>query len=533
MRHLLRLTLVTALGLLLGLAVSQGEKVLIVAVPGDIDTFDPGFTVGSKPSQTTIQNTFDQLTQYAVVNRTLPDGTPYQTVDTSQILGMLAESYELADGGSTVIFHVRPGLTYSDGTPIDASAVVNGYRRIFGSGGISVFLLSMGGAVTSGDAFQVIDNLTLSMRMSKANNITLLNNTMHNTSALNPREIEAHATADDPWATGYFRQNLGIGNGPFVLEEYVPGDRIVLRARDDYYGDRAKLDRVIMKIISDPAQRELLLRTGAVDMVDVIPFSAVSRFRSDPRVQLLSIPTTRTNHLIMNNAIAPFDNQLVRQAVNYAIPYDLLLSQVTFGNARPARSPVNEGMPSSDYSFWHYDTNPDRARELLAQAGFPGGQGLPAIKLSVRIGDEIDERTAVIVQDALAQVGMPVRIERLAFAAFNQLQQAHQLQFFVDNWISWVNDPFYHLFWNFYSRSPTNYGNFSNARVDELIDTLLLSDDAAARDAGSREIQQIVIEEAPWALLYNPNFIVAMRKNVTGYVYYNDELTRFVHMDKN
>ena len=113
---------------------------LVVAVEGDIDTFDPAFTVGSKPAQTTIQNTFDQLTQYKHQDKTVA-GVSFTGVDTESIGGMLAEGYETQ--GNQVIFTLRQGLTYSDGTPITAPVIEQGYRRIFEAQGISYFLLSM------------------------------------------------------------------------------------------------------------------------------------------------------------------------------------------------------------------------------------------------------------------------------------------------------------------------------------------------------------------------------------------------------
>src|SRR5438876_11668136 len=113
---------------------------LVVAVEGDVDTFDPAFTVGSKPSQTTIQNTFDQLTQYKQVTKHL-NGITYPGVDTEQILGMLAQSY--VRQGNDYIFTLRKGLKYHDGTPITAKEIVEGYRRVFASKGISYFLLTM------------------------------------------------------------------------------------------------------------------------------------------------------------------------------------------------------------------------------------------------------------------------------------------------------------------------------------------------------------------------------------------------------
>ncbi|MBV7338864.1 ABC transporter substrate-binding protein [Chloroflexi bacterium TSY] len=506
-----------------------GEKVLIVAVDGDVDTFDPCCTVGTKTSQTAIQNTFDQLTQYALTEKQFDDGTPYMTVDTSNIVGMLAESWE--QDGTEIIFTLREGLTFSDGTPIDAQAIVDGYTRIFEVGGVSTFLLGMAG-VTSGDQFEVIDERTLKMTAEVANNLINLNNVMHNTSAVNPVEMAANG-GDNGWGSEYFRQNLGIGSGPFVMTEYVPGDRMVLEARDDYHAGRAALDKVIVKIVPDAAQRVLLLKSGEVDMIMIPPIRDLADLEADPNINVVSVPTTQNRMLEMNVTMPPFDNKLVRKAVAYAVPYDTIIEEVWQGRARRLKSPIADGTPTSDYSFWEYETDLDKAAELLAEAGFPGGEGLPPIKLSVRIGTEEDERAAVFIQDSLSQIGMETEIEKIAFATFNETQQKRELHLWINEWISWVNDPFYHLSWIYRSTSPTVYTNLNNEEVDELIATYTLWDgDEEERNAASVRIQEIVVEEVPIVYIGAPNFNVAMRSNVTGYVYYNDELNRYYHMDK-
>ena len=419
------------------------------------------------------------------------------TVDTSNIVGMLAESWE--QDGADVIFTLQEGLTFADGTPIDAQAIVDGYTRIFEVGGVSTFLLGMAG-VTSGDQFEAVDDLTIKMTADVANNLVNLNNVMHNTSAVNPVEMAANG-GDDGWGSEYFRQNLGIGNGPFVMTEYVPGDRMVLEARDDYHGGRPALDRVIIKIIPDAAQRVLLLKSGEVDMIMIPPIRDLADLEADPDITVVSVPTTQNRMLEMNVNMAPFDNKLVRKAVAYAVPYDTIIEEVWQGRARRLKSPIADGTPTSDYSFWEYETDLEKAAALLEEAGFPGGEGLPPIKLSVRIGTEEDERAAVFIQDSLSQIGMATEIEKVAFATFNETKQKRELHMWVDEWISWVNDPFYHLSWIYRSTSPTVYTNFNNEEVDDLIATYTLWDgDEAERDAASVRIQEIVVDELPVVL---------------------------------
>ena len=503
---------------------------LIVAVAENIDTWDPGFTVGSKSSQTTIQNTFDQLTQYERVEATAPDGTTYMTVNTGNIIGMLADS--MTADGANLVFSLKDGITFHNGDPIDGEAVRNGYERIFESQGVSTFLLTMGGGVSGPEAFSSPDAKTFVMEMSKPNVLIPMNNVMHNTSTLDPAEIEANATDTDPWATEFFRANLGSGNGPYMLESYKPDDSIVLVAAENYYGDTPAFSKVIMRIIADATARVQLLANGDVDFATKVPIKELEGLQANEGVRSLSIPSTLVTMLELNSLTPPFDQKEVRQAVAFATPYQQIIDEIYLGQAQIAKSLVPAGMPTSDFSTNAYEFDLDKAKELLATAGFPEGEGLPEIKFTVRNDDVQWERIAILIQDTLKQIGMNVTIEKMAYAQFNELEQSSQLQMWMDEWISWVNDPFYHMSWLATSSSPTNYPKLNNARVDEIIAEYTLSDDVEARDAASKEAQALIIDECNYVFLCQPNWIQHMRADVDGYVYYNDELPRWYHMSR-
>jgi peptide/nickel transport system substrate-binding protein len=501
---------------------------LVVAVEGDVDTFDPAFTVGSKPSQTTLQNVFDQLTQYKQVEKELA-GITFQGVDTESIQGMLAESWE--ESGSSVVFTLREGITYHDGTPVTAKYIEEGYRRVFEAEGISYFLLSMA-AVPDPDHIRALDDRRVEVRMDTENLLFFKNNTMHNTSAVNFEEAKERATTNDPWATEYFKKRVATGNGPFMFEEYRPGDRIMLRAYSDYYGGKPKLARVIQKIVPEATQRILLIKRGEVDMIMIPPVKELDALKEDPNLQVLTFPNPRNYMLEMNNAMPPFDKKEARQAVCYAVPYQNILEDVFRGYAQECKSIVGNGMPSSDFSSWKYDTDLDKAAELLAAAGFPNGEGAAPITITIRADWEEAERSAILIQANLNQLGLDASIQKLAFAQFNEQEQGRNLQCFIDEWLSWVNDPWYHMSWNVSSESPSNYTNYKNPQVDELVKKWTHSTDVEGRLEGSREAQALVNEDAPHAYLAGPNWNVVMRKNVRGYVYYNDELNRYAYMSK-
>jgi peptide/nickel transport system substrate-binding protein len=517
---------------LVGIGLAQSQKTLVIAVEGDVDTFDPAFSVGSTPTQTVAANVFEPLITPSVVDLKGPNG-PYKGVDMDKLVGAIAESWQFdPKDPNTVIFKVRKGLKYTSGNPVTADDIVFGMRRIFESQSITTFLVGMGGAVTSAAQFKKIDEFTVSLTMKQGNTLTLKNMTLYNAAPVDSTQVKANATTADPWALDWFKKNQGAGTGPFIFDSYTPGDKIALKANPAYYRGKPKLDSVVMKIVPDPSQRILLLKSGAVDMADQVPVRELEGLKASPNIQVLSFPSTNQDRLIMHNKMAPFDNKLVRKAVAQAIPYELIVKQVYQGYARVPVGPIENGMPTSDPSSWPIKTDLAKAKATLTQAGFKDGKGLPAIKLSVRIGNEEWEREAVIIQDALSKIGMNVTIEKLPFASFNEQQQAGKLQLAIDSWISWVNDPYYHMFWNFYSKSPSNYGAYLNPQVDKILDENMLAKNPTTRAASSRRAQKLIGADLPQVFLASPNFNVVLSKKVTGYVLMNDTLTRFFSMDK-
>ena len=227
----------------------------------------------------------------------------------------------------------------------------------------------------------------------------------------------------------------------------------------------------------------------------------------------------------MNSNVPPFDNPKVRQAVSYAVPYETILNDVLNGYGIQLTSPIPNGTPYHTDEFFQYSNDPEKAKALLAEAGFPDGF---ETTLQVASGNQEGKETAVYVQQSLGEIGIKVTIQELPGAAFTEQLQKHELGFFFfNNWISINNDPFYHLFWLFRSDC-CNYTNYNNARVWELIDQYTVSTDDDAREAAAMEIQQTIVDEAPWVFLYQPDDIAVMRSNVKEFVFYSpDRFKRF------
>jgi peptide/nickel transport system substrate-binding protein len=304
----------------------------------------------------------------------------------------------------------------------------------------------------------------------------------------------------------------------------------VLAKNPDYYGPKAKVDKIVFKIIPNASSRLALLKSGAVDIAYDLPRKDVKALGSDPNIQVIRRPSRFVVFLGMNSKVKPFDNVKVRQAIAYATPYGTILSQVLQGYGRQLTSPIPFGTPTHTDKFFVYKTDLVKAKQLLTEAGYPNG-----FSTTIYVASGVDEgtETAVWVQQSLKQIGINVQISQLPGANFTSRLQKHDLPFFFfNNWISINNDPFYHLFWLFRSDC-CDYTNYKNDAVWKQIDANLLAKAGAARSAAAVKIQKQVMADAPWAFLYQPDFVLAMRKNVHGYVYYSsDRFTRYKFLYK-
>ena len=371
----------------------------------------------------------------------------------------------------------------------------------------------------------------MAIHLDRPNSLLFGNMAQAGNSILNPNVVGPHMTDDDPSAHEWLKSDsTGTEQGPYRLESRDPGNQYVLVRNDNYFGEPAHIERIVFKVIPDPSSRLAQLVSGAVDIALELPTIDIASLEANPDVTVHRNTSRTIAYIGMNNEVAPFDNKLVRQAISYAVPYDTIVNDVMNGYAVQLKSPIPQGTPGHTDQFFVYEHNLEKAKELLEQAGHADGF---STVFEIPIGNQEAKETAVFLQQSLRQIGIDVEIQELPGAAYFEKIQKHELVFFFTNfWISINNEPYYHVYWKFH-HSCCNYANYANQTVDDLIADNTISTDMAARDAALVEIQRILLDEAPWALLYQPQHILAMRSNVKGYVFYSaDNLTRYQYLYK-
>jgi peptide/nickel transport system substrate-binding protein len=445
---------------------------------------------------------------------------------TGDYVPMLAESWEVDDDGA-LAFTLRSGLMFANGNPLTSSDVKFTFDRTFNSPTSYVGSLLTLAGVSSADQVEITDDTHF--RIVPTNGVTpmlyeLLSEL--NTVIVDEETIRANATEDDPWATEWLTSNTA-GAGPYVLSRVEPGVEFAYAPNPNFYdaANTPENSGVVIKVIPSAADRVLLLRNGDVDVLRGVPFSEIDDLKQTEGVKVLTYPSLDGRLMGMNNNIAPFDNVKVRQAIAYAIPYEEILQSVWAGYADPLQSIIFAGMPTSDFSHWMYDTDLDKARQLLAEAGYPDGF---ETTLFARADNQEDQQVAVIVQDALREIGVTLNIENLLSGAYAARQFGDRdMPMFFFNWISYVNDPFYHFHFLMECGQGTNYADYCDPAADALIKEGLATTDPARIQEISEQLQQMHMEASPWIYLAQPNSVTVMRSNIQGWAEFPDGIARY------
>ncbi len=514
------------LGSMLAANAQSDENTLIVAVSRDLQNIDPTLTSGNINTWEFLTNVYSWLIDYELV--TGDDGVTLG--DPNSFVGGLAESFEWSEDGKTVTFTMRDGLKFSNGDPLTAESVKFTFDRLFDQQGVTVGNMALA-EVPDKEHIELIDSKTVAIHLDRPNSLLFGNMAQAGNSILNPNVVGPYMTEDDPSAHEWLKSDsTGTEQGPYRLESRDPGNQYVLVRNENYFGEPAHIERIVFKVIPDPSSRLAQLVSGAVDIALELPTFDIASLEANSDITVHRNTSRTIAYIGMNNEVAPFDNKLVRQAISYAVPYDTIVNDVMNGYAVQLKSPIPQGTPGHTDQFFVYEHNLDKARELLEQAGL--GDGFSTV-FEIPIGNQEAKETAVFLQQSLREIGIDVEIQELPGAAYFEKIQKHELIFFFTNfWISINNEPYYHVYWKFH-HSCCNYANYANQTVDDLIADNTISTDMEARDAALVEIQRILLDEAPWVLLYQPQHILAMRSNVKGYVFYSaDNLTRYQYLYK-
>jgi peptide/nickel transport system substrate-binding protein len=484
-------------------------KTMVLAYSDGGTTVDPA-NASDLTSDTLTLAVYDTLVQFGV-----KDEGGKQVADTVNIKPMLAESWTPSADGKTYVFKLRTAK-FHNGDPVTAEAVRWSFERLYNIGSSGKFLFQTAG-IKDPSSLKVLDEKTLQITLEQATPTFLQVLALYNWAIINPKVGQEKG---NDWLA---KNTENAGSGPFKLVSWNPATEAVLEANKDYWAGAPKVDKMIIKFIKEDSNRLMLLQSGDADLALEIPPKDVATLQSNANLAVRSDASGRMLYFLMNTTVKPFDNKLVRQAVSYAIPYKDLTDKVMYGQAKQSKSALPSFMPMYDGSFWKYDTNLEKAKQLLAQAGLTGG-----FEFNMVLGSGFSdwEQDAVLIQDSLAKIGVKMNIQRMPRSEFLQVIKKGDTPAFISKWTSFVNDPGYHLGFLLWGKGSSNYGKYVNAEVDKRLEEAAGLLDQAKRAQLYKEAQQMMVDDAPWSFLYEYNRIVVMNKTVKGYVFFQDELIR-------
>jgi peptide/nickel transport system substrate-binding protein len=495
---------------------------LNIGVGQDADTVDPQ-AFKDIPGYYMLANLYDQLVD--LKTHTTSRGNILYA-DPSQPTSMLARSMVLSKDLRTVTFRLDPSARFQDGTPITASDVKYTFSRgILGTQYTNTLMKML--TLSKVSNIRTPDPHTVIFRLDKSNPMTARLLSLQVLSVQSAKVSKQHATAKDPWTNNYWRSHV-FGNGPYVLQAWNRGQGFNLVPNPKYYkAGLPKNGGLVFKVIANPQQRLSLLESGALHVAFEITAKDADSIRAGKvgGVKLIDVPSPWNFGLTFNNAQKPFTDKRVRQALSYAVPYSAIITTIMRGLAQPARGMVPPGMPTHDGSFWNYNTDLSKAKQLLTAAGLGSGFNT---SIDVLIGRPEDQQAATLIQANFQQIGVKAQINLLDASAYQDNRNNAKSPMQIVEWYSWVNDPFYHMYWNMLSTNTfTNSSRYSNSAVDKLILSGIYEANAAKRAAMSRQAQKLIVDDAPWAWLFARDFFQPVAKNLHDFPYWPDQNPRF------
>ena len=310
-----------------------------------------------------------------------------------------------------------------------------------------------------------------------------------------------------------------VGSGPYRVTNIVAGDRIELTRWEGYHGTPARIENLVVRVMTDLATRQIELETGGVDIIWNIPASDLARNMAHPDVQVMRGPNFQTDFIMMNTSRQPFNDIRVRQAMNYAIDSEALVNSVWRGVGGVANGPLTSNVWASlagTGALPPYTYNPARARELLAEAGYPNG-----FNTTIWL-NEVSHRVdiAEITQNMLREVGVNVDISIMEWGAVLERTGRGEHDMMIVGWVTVTGDPDYGLHPTHHSVSYGAHGNrsfWSTPETDRLLDQGRAEPDPVRRAAIYDQVQRIAWENAPWIYVWSGESVNALRADVRGF----------------
>lgn len=491
---------------------SSGEKTLIFARGGDSQSLDPGSTQDGESSRVTKQ-IYESLLSFKE--------------DSFEVQPGLAEDWDVSDDGTVYTFYLREGVKFHDGTDFNAEAVKINFERwadpdhefAFKDDGYaySVYGNQFGGYKGEEghiiEEINVINDYEIEFVLKEPFAAFLQNMAMEYFSITSPAALEKYGPE--------INENP-VGTGPFKFVSWTKNDSIVLEKNEDYWLEGyPKLDKVIFQVIPENSARLTALRSGQIDLMDGLNPDDYETVKNEAGLQVFERATNNFGYLGFNTDKEPFNDPLVRKAMHHAVDKEALIDLLYAGLAEPAKNPLPPSYLGYNDSIEPYEYDPEKAKELLAEAGYEDGFEFDLWAMPVARPYMPDpERAAEVLQANFADIGLTANIVTMEWATYLDEITTGKQDVFMLGWSGTNGDADYFLGTLLSSPSIPDPNNtfYSNERVDELLAQARVTVDDEERGKLWEEALALIHEDSPMIPLVHSIPVLAGSERVQNYV---------------
>ena len=470
-------------------------KELIIGIGVDADTLLP-----YDQTTTLMQNMADLIY----------DSYFYQDPE-GKIHPRLASKYDVSNDGLTYTIHLRKGVKFSDGSDFNADAVKRAWDNIFNPKARVPLRFAVGMVK---DCVK-IDDTTIELKLKYPFAPLAPTLAMSLTSPISPAALEKYG--ED------IRQHP-TGAGPYILQEWVKGDRIVMVRNENYWGEKPTVAKIVWKIVPEAATREAMLRTGQIHVCYKPLPSNVVALKADPNVTVEMPLDTRTIFMGLNCQKGVTTDQKVRLAFNYAVDKKAIVKKILFGTAEPMEGPVSPKVFGYFKMDHQYDYNPDKAKQLLKEADFDFSK---TVKMRTPNGRYLfDKQVSEAVQAYLQAIGVKVELRTYDWptyvAGLLKPIEETELEVFLLGWGPLILDADMGLYGQFTCEvnPPKGLGAafYCNPEYDKVMKASREAQDPQKRLALLKQASEIVWADSPWMWLHVEKFVIAYSSKIKGMV---------------
>ncbi len=462
---------------------------LVAALSGEPDQLDPHKTT-AYPSFQVLENVYDTLVQ------------PNQELEMEPAL---ASKWETSEDGLTWTFTLREGVRFHNGNPLTAADVVYSYDRITGEKLANAYRFE----AVKDVAAQGDDTVVITLNRPAPNLLSQIGG------------FKGMAILDQESAKTANLARQTNGTGPFQLQSFRSGDSIQLTRNDKYWGEKARLDGVTFRFIAEPTAALTNLQGGDVQWTDNIPPQQVESLEGNDEIQVGREPSNDYWYFAANQRRKPFDNPKVRQALAYAVNRGDVVEAAKFGLATENQTAIPD---THAFHINHepYERDTDRAKELLSEAGVRN------LTVDLMVTNEFPEtvQAAQVLSSQFKDIGVNTKIRTLDFAAWLDEQGKGNFDIFMLGWLGNIDpDDFYYA--QHHSKGTFNFQKYANPEVDKLLDAGRRELDNERRQEIYSEAAEMIVDDASYVYLYNPDVVQAWTSGVQNYQARPDRAIRF------